>query len=327
VPPVLSLVLLVATAHLLGWLAARAKQPPLLGHMLAGVVWGPLVLDRIQATSALGSVADVAVLAVVVAAGLEMRLRDLAPVFRAGGGLALVPAFLTPAVAGVALAWASGESPRAAVVVGLCTSVTALPVALRILGQAGLLQTRVAAVAISSALLGDVVVLVGLMLAGAGSRVSVPYAVVVFLVALAASDVAHRFEPVRRTKRILAVATDAVFGPLFLAYQGVHVAPDALPGPGFLAALIAVAIAFKLAGGYCTGLASGLSRHDARGVAVVVNARGLMEVVIAGIAYRAGLVSAPIFSALLIMGTVTTMLTPPLLARWQRASRPGSSQR
>ena len=286
--------------------------------MLAGVVWGPLALDRIHAVPALTSVSDIAALVVVIAAGLEMRLRDVRAVFRGAGPLALVPAFLIPAVAGVALAWASGEPPRAAIVVGLCTSVTALPVALRILGQAGMLQTRVAAVAISSALLGDVVVLIGLVVAGAGGRVNVPYPVVVFLVALAVSDLADRFEPARRFKRLLAVATDTVFGPLFLAYQGVHVAPDALPGAGFLAALIAVAVVFKLAGGYWTGLASGLSRRDARGVAVVVNARGLMEIVIAGIAFRAGLVSAPIFSALLIMGTVTTMLTPPLLTRWQR---------
>jgi Kef-type K+ transport system membrane component KefB len=37
----LSLVLIIA--HLLGWIAERLEQPALLGHMLAGIVLGPLV--------------------------------------------------------------------------------------------------------------------------------------------------------------------------------------------------------------------------------------------------------------------------------------------
>ena len=61
---------------------------------------------------------------------------------------------------------------------------------------------------------------------------------------------------------------------------------------------------------------SRLPHHEALDVAVIMNARGVMEMVVASIALRAGLVDAKLFSALLVMGVVTTLLTPVILKRW-----------
>lgn len=157
-----NLLALVATAHVLGRLAERIKQPALLGHILACATWGPLGAGLIGPSPQLGALSDLAVLFVVTAAGLDMSLRQVRDVFRGSGTIALVPGFLVPAIAGLLFAPLAGESLRASVVVGLCVSVTALPVALRILDKAGMLQTMIARIAISSALLSDVVVLLGI---------------------------------------------------------------------------------------------------------------------------------------------------------------------
>jgi Kef-type K+ transport system membrane component KefB len=85
---------------------------------------------------------------------------------------------------------------------------------------------------------------------------------------------------------------------------------------GFVGGLIAVAVASKLAGGYAVARFSRLPHHEALGVAFVMNARGVMERVVASIAYRAGLVDAKLYSALLVMGIVTTTITPVPLKRW-----------
>jgi Kef-type K+ transport system membrane component KefB len=63
---------------------------------------------------------------------------------------------------------------------------------------------------------------------------------------------------------------------------------------------------------------SKLGRRDAYGVAIIMNARGVMEMVIASIAYRTGLVDQTLYSMLLLMGMVTTVCTPFLLRIWQR---------
>jgi Kef-type K+ transport system membrane component KefB len=46
-----------------------------------------------------------------------------------------------------------------------------------------------------------------------------------------------------------------------------------------------------------------------------LNARGIMELVIANIAFKEGLIDLEIFSILVIMGLVTTVSTPFLLKR------------
>jgi Kef-type K+ transport system membrane component KefB len=59
-----------------------------------------------------------------------------------------------------------------------------------------------------------------------------------------------------------------------------------------------------------------LPHREALGVAAIMNARGVMEMVVASIAYRAGLVDQALFSALLAVGIVTTVITPLLLKQW-----------
>jgi len=122
-----------------------------------------------------------------------------------------------------------------------------------------------------------------------------------------------RFDGLRQTSDLM---TTSLFGPLFLATQGVQFELGALGNWAFLAGLIAVAVASKLVGGYAAGRLGRLPHHEALGVAVIMNARGVMEMVVASVAYRAGLVDASLFSALLVLGLVTTLLTPMMLKRW-----------
>lgn len=384
-----SLALLSGFALALGVLARRFGQPALLGHMVAGIVLGPSLLGWTRATPALAAAADLAVFFVVVAAGLEMRMPHVLETFGGRGSFALLPGCLIPAAAAGALVWAMGLAFAPAMVVTLCVSVTALPVALRILSELGLLNTHVARVAISSALVSDVLVLLvlGVVIAMATSQrdagllgavslavlklgvllllVAACYAVCarlpssriwqrlqstradavlmlgfVFLLALggvaewlgfhfvigvflAALMVTRgllgdaRFDGLQRSCELM---TASLFGPLFLAYQGVQFELGALADWSLLGGLIAVAVVSKLAGGYSVARLSRLPHHEALGVAFVMNARGVMEMVVASIAYRAGLVDVKLYSALLVMGIVTTTITPVLLKRWMRSS-------
>ncbi|HEX2584513.1 MAG TPA: cation:proton antiporter [Steroidobacteraceae bacterium] len=376
--------LLLISAYVLGLLAARLRQPELLGHMIAGIALGPALFGWVDASPALNAIADLAVLFVVISAGLEMRLHSVASVFKGNGLIALLPGFLVPAIAGGITAYAFHFSPMSTVVIALCTSVTALPVALRILSSFNLLSTRLAYVTIASGLLGDVAVLltlgvlssaakedgnvtqllgVGLMkvamlaamiLAGvliskavyrrmalqpsrlASTQLSVGL-VLILLFAIVCEAIGFTFvvgaflgtllvneyHTDNHTPHPLRAHVDGlstyVFAPLFLACQGTHFTVDAFTRPAFALTLLLVAIASKLIGGYWTGRWCGLPHHDARGVAIVMNARGVMEMVIASIAYRAGLVDESLFSTLLIIGVCTTVCTPLMLRHWQRS--------
>ncbi len=121
-----------------------------------------------------------------------------------------------------------------------------------------------------------------------------------------------------RLERTCEVLTASLFGPVFLAYQGLQFHLQTLSQPAFIAALIAGAVISKMLSGYFVARMQGMSKHDAWGVGIVMNARGVMELVVASIAFRAALVDGQIFSALLLVGLVTTVLTPLMLRVWQR---------
>lgn len=381
-----NLLLLLLCAHLLGQLAERLKQPALVGHMLAGILLGPFALHWIGANAALGALADLAVLFVVITAGLEMRMQQVLAVFRGRGALALLPGFLVPVALGYGFAVWNGSGWVSSVVVALCISVTALPVALRILSSFGMLETPVARLAISGALLSDVIVLLGLGVLSSSSAADAPllrlaglaglklcaliglviggsyvcrgliaatrrrfaqhrkfhgsqllvsllfilsiagiseflgfhFAIGAFLASLMVSEQLNGTETAAQLRHSCEFMTDTLFGPLFLAYQGLQFTLASFAQPLFALGLIAVAIVSKLIGGYSSARLAKLSRQDAYGVAIIMNARGVMEMVIASIAYRTGLVDQNLYSTLLLMGMATTVCTPFLLRIWQK---------
>ncbi|HEY6927950.1 MAG TPA: cation:proton antiporter, partial [Steroidobacteraceae bacterium] len=174
-----SLCLLLACAHMLGWLAERLGQPALLGQMVAGILLGPSILSWLKPGGGLAAIADLSVLFVVITAGLEMRMKHLLDAARGKGFIALMLGFLVPAVAATVFTYILGLAFVPAVVVVLCTSVTALPVALRILSGFGLINTRVARVSIASSLVTDIIVVLvlGILIAVSTQKGDAPVSV------------------------------------------------------------------------------------------------------------------------------------------------------
>ena len=113
--------------------------------------------------------------------------------------------------------------------------------------------------------------------------------------------------------------------PVFFASIGIHLDIDAIvETPLFLLALLAAAFAGKLAGAGLTARLVGFDRRDAMAIGAAMNARGAVEIIIADIALRAGLFDKPdptppaidyLFSAIVIMAIVTTLVSPLALRR------------
>jgi Kef-type K+ transport system membrane component KefB len=103
--------------------------------------------------------------------------------------------------------------------------------------------------------------------------------------------------------------------PIFFAGIGLEFNFFSISNFGLLVAVIAVSYVSKIAGGYIGGTLAGLSKRVSLALGVGLNARGIMELVIANIAYRNGLINTEVFSILVIMGVLTTLTTPLLLKR------------
>lgn len=104
--------------------------------------------------------------------------------------------------------------------------------------------------------------------------------------------------------------------PLFFAVTGLTANIGALNGGdvALLAIIIACAIAGKIGSGYGMARLSGLDARQSAGIAVLVNTRGLTELIALNVGLSAGIIHDRLFTILVLMALVTTMITGPLIS-------------
>lgn len=118
--------------------------------------------------------------------------------------------------------------------------------------------------------------------------------------------------------------TVALLLPLFFTYSGLNTKIGLLNQwwlIGVSAAILLAAILGKWAA--CTAAAklSGLSLRDAMGIGVLMNARGLMELIIINKGLERGIISSELFACLVIMAIITTLMASPLFDRMTARSK------
>ncbi|MCI2244445.1 cation:proton antiporter [Xanthomonas sp. PPL568] len=121
----------------------------------------------------------------------------------------------------------------------------------------------------------------------------------------------------------------ALLMPVLFAVAGQATSPTAFAGAGFVgfAVVVGVAVTGKLVG--CT-LGARLSGHDWRDsltVGSLMNARGLMELVVIKIGLDSGLIGPDLFTLLFGMTLLTTLMASPMVAWLQRPSAASTSER
>jgi len=74
-----------------------------------------------------------------------------------------------------------------------------------------------------------------------------------------------------------------------------------------------VAIVGKFGGAAVAARFTGMSWREASTVGILMNTRGLMELVVLNIGLESGILSPTLFAMMVIMAIVTTLMTAPLL--------------
>jgi Kef-type K+ transport system membrane component KefB len=380
-----SLLLLIVFARLFGRLFARYNQPELIGEILAGVLLGPAVLHLIEPNLALAGITELAVFLIILNAGLEMRFSDIFDAMKGRGMVLAAISFVIPFGGGVLVAAIYDLDVMRTVFMGLCISITALPVAVKLMDSMGVLHTPIAKFALATAIVNDVAALfilgivlnlpeelvfndavgavgiatlklIGLAafvlainkllewfekrdynvqaLPEAMIRIFGPEAlfgiVIVFVLAFGTISealgfhfvigaffgalfldkrhfLASRYEDLQGT---LSSVTNGFLAPVFFAYLGLELQLNSLSEIDFPIVVILVSIVTKMIAGWWGGRIVGMGTREAIGLGCVLNGRGVMELVVAGIAYQKGFIGPTMFSTLVLMGIITTFLTP-----------------
>ncbi|MGW5456620.1 cation:proton antiporter [Nocardia sp. NPDC003979] len=103
--------------------------------------------------------------------------------------------------------------------------------------------------------------------------------------------------------------------PIFFAVVGVATRVDQLTMAGLvlLAGATAIAIAGKLGGSAVAARCAGESWPDALRIGVLMNTRGITEIVILTVGLELAIITSTVYTAMVLMAVITTFMTAPIL--------------
>jgi Kef-type K+ transport system membrane component KefB len=115
-----------------------------------------------------------------------------------------------------------------------------------------------------------------------------------------------------------------VLMPVFFALAGLSTTPDAFTGAGLTALLLilAAAVVGKVLGAGGGARIAGLGWREAGAIGSLMNARALMELIVMKVGLDAGAIGFEIFTMLMVMAIVTTLMTTPMLTFFMRRGAP-----
>ena len=102
---------------------------------------------------------------------------------------------------------------------------------------------------------------------------------------------------------------------MFFVYSGLNTKIGLVNTPelwALTAAVLLVAIAGKGVACYLAARWSGEPHKEAMGIGTLMNARGLMELIILNIGLQKGIIGKELFAILVIMAIVTTLMASPV---------------
>ena len=103
--------------------------------------------------------------------------------------------------------------------------------------------------------------------------------------------------------------------PMFFTYSGLNTRMDMVNSPALLLMALGILVASILAKGgacYLAARLAGENNRTALGIGALMNSRGLMELIIINIGLQKGIIGPTLFSMLVLMAIVTTMMASPL---------------
>ena len=121
--------------------------------------------------------------------------------------------------------------------------------------------------------------------------------------------------------------TVALLLPLFFTYSGLNTQIGLLDSAylwGMTGLILVAAIGGKGVACWLAARATGLSNREALGIGTLMNARGLMELIIINIGLQRGIITPALFATLVIMAVVTTLMASPLFELLVGRHRPAT---
>ncbi|HWH49053.1 MAG TPA: cation:proton antiporter [Burkholderiales bacterium] len=118
------------------------------------------------------------------------------------------------------------------------------------------------------------------------------------------------------------------FLPIFFTYTGLRTDVNALDSPalwGWCLLLLFLATIGKFLACYLAARHSGLDSRESKAIGIMMNTRALMELIVINVGLDLGVIPPSVFTMLVIMAVVSTIVTTPALRAWLSARPPAAA--
>jgi Kef-type K+ transport system membrane component KefB len=379
------LLLLVTLARLLGAVAKSLGYLEIIGEIIAGLMLGPAILNVVHTSEELSGIVELGVFLLIFSAGLEMELHEIINALKKKSLLVAACGFFIPLIAGVGIGSAFQLGFLQSICIGLCMAITALPVVIRFLSSASILDTEIGHNIIGAAIIIDVAALLVLgivfdtsqinnffdlvsTVGSTGLKMFVFFAVIMIVNRLLRSEIGA----VQRTEKafqklIEKVGEEAIFGlgvffvmvfatiseslgfhfiigaffgglllnkdiigknyfkimshnlesisngfltPVFFAYIGLRFSTEAFDQIGLAILILLTGYLFKMLGAYAGAQLAGFKQEDSLKIGIMLNSRGVLDLIVADLAFERGYINSTVFSILVVLGISTVIVNP-----------------
>ena len=351
---VLQLVIILAACRIAGSLMLRVGQPRVIGEMIAGIILGPSVLGlfapAVQMTlfpsaslAVLSMVSQVGLVLYMFVVGMQLHTHFIRQAAR-GAMLISLTGVIAPFLLGAGLAsflYADGRfftsrvsSSQSMIYMGAAMSVTAFPVLARIIQERGIGGTALGTLALAAGAVDDLIAwsLLGVVLISVDHTFGLARFIAshaVFFAFLTGALIPRGRLTAALSRRIEPIASHLLV-PVFFAFSGLSTHLNLLWSTELIwlsIVVILIASAGKAIGCWGASRLAGRPNREAMAIGALMNARGLMELIILNIGLQRGLITPTLFTVMVTMTLVTTMAAGPLFERaWRGSSEvPGAA--
>jgi len=320
---VFTLVICILASFLFTVLAKRLNASIVIGLIIAGIVIGSPHIKEIVLganTELVLNLGDVGLVVLMFLAGIEVSWSML---YKEKKNAAVIATFaaITPIVFGYLVFLLMGFPLLTSLTIGICMGITAEATKARVLLELKKLKTKIGSLMMGAGIIDDIIgmclfVLVGYCFTKTFSSKEFAIllaAIFAFFIGIAT----HKFIG-REDHRVSRVEQLLLFFviPFFFIAMGIHFSLQSLSlNPWIFIIVIMVAILGKICGALFTRPFTKLRFRQLYLIGWGMNSRGAVELAIAFTAFKVGLLNTEIYSSLVAMALVTTLIFPLFVKR------------
>ena len=335
----IQLPIILIACKAMGSLMPRIGQPKVIGEIIAGILLGPSLLGLLapsaqaalfpaESRAVLSAVSQLGLVLYMFVVGMHLQTKFIRQAYR-GAMLISLAGVVLPFVLGAGLAallYSDGRffTPNVSnwqsmMYLGAAMSVTAFPVLARIIQERGIGGTALGTLALACGSVDDMIAwtLLGIVLMSLDHTFDLVRFVAshaVFLAFVVGALIPRGRLTETLSRRIEPVASNLLV-PVFFAYSGLSTHFALLWSAEMLwlsLGVILIASAGKALGCWGAARLAGRPNPEAMAIGALMNARGLMELVILNLGLQRGLITPTLFTVMVTMTLATTMAAGPL---------------